>query len=453
MEVTISTEAMATNLPFPPQYGGELLVIARGRGVWLEDVAGKRYLDFAGGIAVNALGYGRTDLAKIAMRQMRRINHISNLFTTEPALALARAMLARGPFSFRSVFFGNSGTEANEAALKYARLHCVSVKGPGHGKILCFSGAFHGRTFGSLSCTPSAKYQDPYLPLLPDVVVAPYNDSSALAGVLTRDFGVIVEVIQGEGGLAGITPEFARALNDACRAHDAVLIADEVQTGLGRTGSLYASEAVGLQPDLITLSKPLPGGLPLSAVLISEKVHEVIHQGDHGTTFGGGPVTTAVALEVWRTITRPEFLARVHEMGQALGDGLDRLHGRHPDSVGSVRGRGLLRGFEYIGGEVKDFLDRLRKAGMLALRSGTNVMRIAPPLVITRKEIEQGIEILEEASSERGNRGSGGNRQENREEDRPCILGGTGHVHHHPLAQGELPGSRGRGGLHGCRPE
>jgi acetylornithine/N-succinyldiaminopimelate aminotransferase len=307
-------------------------------------------------------------------------------------------MLARGPFSFRSVFFGNSGTEANEAALKYARLHSYRLKGPGHGKLLCFTGAFHGRTFGSLSCTPSPKYQDPYMPLLPDVVVAPYNDPAALAGLLTMDFaGVIVEVIQGEGGLASMTPEFARTLNDVCRAQNVVLIADEVQTGLGRTGTLYGSEAVGLQPDLITLSKPLAGGLPLSAVLISEKVHEVIHQGDHGTTFGGGPVTTAVAGEVWRTITRPEFLARVQEMGQVLGEGLERLHSRHPSRVGSVRGRGLLRGFEYIGGDVKDFLDRLRKAGMLALRSGTNVMRIAPPLVITRKEIDKGIEILEEA--------------------------------------------------------
>lgn len=236
------------------------------------------------------------------------------------------------------------------------------------------------------------------MPLLPGVVVAPYNDARALEGLLTSDFaGVIVEVIQGEGGLDGMTPEFARALNDACRTRNAVLIADEVQTGLGRTGALYASETVGLQPDLITLSKPLGGGLPLSAVLISEKVHEVIHQGDHGTTFGGGPVTTAVAGQVWRTITRPEFLVHVQEMGQVLGDGLELLHGRHPNTVGSVRGRGLLRGFEYTGGEVKDFLDRLRKAGMLALRSGANVMRIAPPLVIARKEIEKGIEILEEA--------------------------------------------------------
>jgi len=390
--------ALASNLPFPPQYGSELLVVSRGRGVWLEDAAGKRYLDFAGGIAVNALGYGRADLAKTAMRQMRRLSHISNLFTTEPALALARAMLAQGPFKFSSVFFGNSGTEANEAALKYARLHAYRTKGPGHEKLLCFSGAFHGRTFGALSCTPSPKYQDPYLPLIPGVVVAPYNDPQALARTLTEEFaGVIVEVIQGEGGLAAMTPEFARCLNDVCARTGAILIADEVQTGMARTGTFYGSEGAGLRPDIITLAKPLAGGLPLSAVLIPEKVNALIHLGDHGTTFGGGPVTTAVAGKVWETVSRPEFIRHVRDMGELLLKGLERIKAAHPEKVGELRGRGLLRGFEYRGGEVKDFLDTLRARGMLALRSGTNVVRIAPPLIITDKEIEKGITLIKEA--------------------------------------------------------
>jgi acetylornithine/N-succinyldiaminopimelate aminotransferase len=390
--------ALASNLPFPPQYGSELLVISRGKGVWLEDAAGRRYLDFAGGIAVNALGYGRADLAKTAMKQMRRLSHISNLFTTEPALALARAMLAQGPFKFASVFFGNSGTEANEAALKYARLHSLRTKGPGHEKLFCFSGAFHGRTLGALSCTPSPKYQDPYLPLIPGVVVAPYNDPRALERTLTEEFaGVIVEVIQGEGGLAVMTPEFARALNQACARTGAILIADEVQTGMARTGTFYASEGAGLQPDIITLAKPLGGGLPLSAVLIPEKVNALIHQGDHGTTFGGGPVTTAVAGRVWATVSRPEFVRHVRETGDQLLRGLERIKAAHPEKVGELRGRGLLCGFEYLGGEVRDFLDTLRVRGMLALRSGANVVRIAPPLVITGREIEIGIKLIEEA--------------------------------------------------------
>jgi len=390
--------ALETNLPFPPQYGSELLVVARGRGVWLEDTGGRRYLDFAGGIAVNALGYGRADLARIAMKQMRKLSHISNLFTTEPALALARAMLKTGPWPFASVFFGNSGTEANEAALKYARLHSLRTKGPGHEKLLCFSGAFHGRTFGSLSCTPSPKYQDPFFPLVPGVVVAPYNDAQALARVMTDDFaGVIVEVVQGEGGLAPMTEEFARALNDFCRRSNAVLIADEVQTGMGRTGTFYASEGVGLQPDIITLAKPLAGGLPLSAVLISQKINCLIHAGDHGTTFGGGPVTTAVAAQVWKIITEPAFMDHVKEAGTALREGLSALRARHPQQVGDLRGKGLLQGFRYLGGEMKDLLDRARNRGILLLRSGADVVRLAPPLIISHTEIEQGIHMIEEA--------------------------------------------------------
>jgi acetylornithine/N-succinyldiaminopimelate aminotransferase len=390
--------AFASDLPFPPQYGSELLVISRGRGVWLEDKAGKRYLDFAGGIAVNALGYGRADLAKIAMKQMRRLSHISNLFTTEPALALARAMLATGPFKFESVFFGNSGTEANEAALKYARLHSMRTKGIGHEKLLCFSGAFHGRTMGSLSCTPTPKYQDPFLPLIPGVVVAPYNDPQALARILTDEFaGVIVEVIQGEGGLTAMTPEFARALNEACARTGAILIADEIQTGMARTGTFYGSEGIGLMPDIITLAKPLAGGLPLSAALIPKKVNCLIHQSDHGTTFGGGPVTTAVAGKVWEIMSKPEFVRNVRDMGQLLEQGLVRVKAAHPDKVGELRGRGLLRGFEYLGGEVQDFLETLRTRGMLVLRAGANVVRIAPPLVISAGEIETGITLIKEA--------------------------------------------------------
>ena len=389
---------VATNLPFPPQYGSELLILRSGKGVWLQDTAGKRYLDFAGGIAVNALGYGRGDLARIAMKQMQRLPHISNLFTTEPALELARAMLSREPGRFASVFFGNSGTEANEAALKYARLYAFRTRGPGHEKLLCFSGAFHGRTLGSLSCTPSPKYQDPYAPLLPGVVVAPFNDCEALDRTLTGEFaGVIVEVVQGEGGLTCLTPEFARALNTACARSGALLIVDEVQTGMGRTGTFYASDGVGLRPDLLTLAKPLGGGLPLSAVLIPEKVNAIIHASDHGTTFGGGPVTTAVAKKVWDTISQPAFLAHVTEMARVLDTGLKEIAAAFPGKVGELRGKGLLRGMEYKGGEVADLLAALRGVGMLALRSGTNVLRIAPPLVITKKEIETGITLIKEA--------------------------------------------------------
>ncbi len=397
-----STSALVSNLPLPRQYGAELLVIERGEGVWLEDAAGKRYLDFAGGIAVNALGYGREDLAAAAYEQMKRLPHVSNLFTTAPALALARAMISSGPFA--AAFFGNSGTEANEAALKYARLYALRTRGSGHEKLLCFTNAFHGRTMGALSCTPSAKYQEPFAPLVPGVVTAPYNDVGALEKTLDAGFaGVIVEVIQGEGGLAAMTGEFARALNRLCRQHDVILIADEVQTGLSRTGTLYASQAVGLMPDIITLAKPLAGGLPLSAALIPAKVNDQIHLGEHGTTFGGGPVTTAVALKVWQIVSQPEFIASVKGKGEVLHSALARLKAGS-SRVGELRGRGLLQGFEYLPGagpdgqeQMKRLLGRFQELGLLTLRSGTNIVRIAPPLVIEEKELQKGIHIIEEA--------------------------------------------------------
>jgi len=388
---------MASNLPFPRQYGTELLVLSRGKGVWLEDIAGKKYLDFAGGIAVNALGYGRADLARTAANQMRKLSHTSNLFTTEPTLSLARLMLAKGPYKFAAVFFGNSGTEANEAALKYARLHALRTKGPGHDRLLCFENGFHGRTLGALSCTPSAKYQEPFQPLLPGVSVAPFNDVAALQRVLDDMVaGVIVEVIQGEGGLRAMTPEFARALNEGCKKTGAILIADEVQTGMGRTGTFYGSEGVGLEPDIISLAKPLAGGLPLSAVLIPDKVNCLIHPAEHGTTFGGGPVTTAVAAKVWEIISQPEFTETVRSRGNFLRKELEGLKDRSKN-VGAVLGRGLLQGIEYTGGEMKDLLSRLQAHGLLALRSGTNVLRLAPPLIISEAEIAKGVKIIEEA--------------------------------------------------------
>jgi acetylornithine/N-succinyldiaminopimelate aminotransferase len=394
----VKKTAMETNLPLPKQFGTELLVIRQGDGVWLEDTAGKKYLDFAGGIAVNALGYAREDIARVVYEQMKRLPHISNVFANEPALALGRRMIASGPFG--AVHFGNSGSEANEAALKYARLYAQRTRGKGHERFLCFENAFHGRTMGALSCTPHAKYQDPFAPLIPGVSVAPYNDAAALEKILDGTFAaVIVEVVQGEGGLAVMTGDFAKALNDLCRKHDVMLIADEVQTGLGRTGTFYASEGIGLKPDIITLAKPLAGGLPLSATLIPARINDILHPGDHGTTFGGGPVTTAVAGRVWEIISDPGFLKGVRRRGEALRKALEGLKAKSP-RIGGLCGLGMLQGFEYAqadgGPDVPALLARLRENGLLLLRSGANVIRIAPPLVMEEKEILLGIEIIRE---------------------------------------------------------
>lgn len=380
---------------FPKQYSSELLVFDHGKGVYLFDIAGKRYLDFGAGIAVNALGYGREDLAEIAASQMRKLVHTSNLFTTEPTLALVAMLKETG--SFAAVHLGNSGTEANEAALKYARLYSFKRKGKGHAKFLCFDSAFHGRSMGALSVTPNEHYQEPFRPLVPEVAVAPFNDAPALERLLDSSFaGAIVEVIQGEGGLRVMTREFASALNRLCRKHDVILIADEVQTGLGRTGYRYASEWIGLEPDIITLAKPLGGGLPLSATLIPEKVNSLLSVGDHGSTFGGGPVQAALSKKVLETVLAPEFLKQVRATATRLDEGLAKLARRH-SPVTELRGAGMLRGLSIdpAKSEVAGILAKARDEGLVLLRSGSNVLRIAPPLVITPEEIDEGLSILD----------------------------------------------------------
>jgi len=384
--------------PFPNCFAEQLLVVTRGEGVYVEDRTGKRYLDLAGGIAVNALGYGRRDLADIAAEQMLKLAHISNLFATEPGLELAAKMIASGDFA--AVQFHSSGTEANEAALKFARLFARRTRGEGRHKLLCFTGSFHGRTLGALSVTPTAKYQDPFQPLVPGVETAAYNDLEALEAILDGSFAaVIVEVVQGEGGLDAMTPAFAAALNRLCRAHGVLLIADEVQTGMSRTGSFYASRAVGLEPDIITLAKPLAGGLPLSAVLIPARVNDLLHPGEHGTTFGGGPVACAVAGRVWDILSAPEFIAAVAEKGEFLKSGLEDLRASFP-FLGEVKGKALLAGVEFTGEEGERLLSDVMQAapgkGLLVLRSGRNVLRLAPPLVILQEELQRGLALLGE---------------------------------------------------------
>ena len=384
--------------PYGRHFASELLVIDRGEGSWLWDAAGKKYLDFGAGIAVNSLGYGREDFAKAAYDQVKKLVHISNVFANQPALDLAKQLVQSGPFG--AVHFGNSGTEANEAALKFARLYSLRKKGEGHHKFLSFSNAFHGRSFGALSVTPNPKYQDPFKPMVPGAVATPFNDVAALEQTLTGEFAaVIVEVIQGEGGLGSVTPEFVTALNRLCAHHDVVLIADEVQTGLGRTGALYASLDVGLKPDMITLAKPIAGGLPLSATLFSEKINSLIQPGEHGSTFGGGPVPAALGLIVWKKINEKGFLEAVVEKGRYLETLYEGLK-KEFRFVGAFRGRGLLRGVEIVTTSdnpdevIKAIIARARDNGLLVLRSGSNVVRIAPPLTITHEELRTGMDIL-----------------------------------------------------------
>lgn len=392
-------DGIVTDHPFPNAFSPEMLLLEHGSGCRVTDAAGKSYLDLGAGIAVNALGYGREDLADVAAAQMRKLVHVSNLYTTGPALELAGKLTGD---RFAAVQYMNSGAEANESALKFARMYAHrGEKNAERHKILAFTGGFHGRTYGALACTATPKYQEPFRPMLPGVEVAPYNDVEALRKTLDGTFaGVIVEVVQGEGGLASMTPEFAAALG-ACRdEHDLILIADEVQTGLGRTGHLLASDGAGLKPDIVTLAKPLAGGLPLSAVLLPAAVNDRLHFGEHGTTFGGGPVTCALASHVFDILTDPAFLAAVRERGEQLRQGLESLREAH--GLGPVVGAGLLRGVHVPGkaGEqprIQALSTALRTAGVLVLRSGDDVMRIAPPLVISADEIAEGLRCMDTA--------------------------------------------------------
>lgn len=392
-------DAIVTDHPFPNAFSPEMLLLEHGSGCRVTDAAGKSYLDLGAGIAVNALGYGREDLADVAAAQMRKLVHVSNLYTTGPALELAGKLTGD---RFAAVQYMNSGAEANESALKFARMYAHrGEKNAERHKMLAFTGGFHGRTYGALACTATPKYQEPFRPMLPGVEVAPYNDVEALRKTLDGTFaGVIVEVVQGEGGLQSMTPEFAAALN-ACRdEHDLILIADEVQTGLGRTGHLFASDSAGLKPDIVTLAKPLAGGLPLSAVLLPAAVNDRLHFGEHGTTFGGGPVTCALASHVFDILTDPAFLAAVRERGEQLRQGLESLREAH--GLGPVVGAGLLRGVHVPGkaGEqprIQALSTALRAAGVLVLRSGDDVMRIAPPLVISADEIAEGLRCMDTA--------------------------------------------------------
>ncbi|MCP5515211.1 MAG: acetylornithine/succinylornithine family transaminase [Spirochaetales bacterium] len=392
-------QSKAHKVPFAKNYASEFLVFEKGEGVYLYDPTGKKYVDFGSGIAVNALGHGRSDLADIACSQMRKVIHTSNLFTSEPSVFLAEKLVALGDFD--AVHFGNSGAEANEAAIKYSKLYSFNKKGAGNHKILALVSGFHGRTIGALSCTYNPAYKTPFEPLMPGVEFIPLNDVKALEATLDSTFaGVIVEVLQGEGGLQMMSREFAEALNRLCRKHDVILIADEVQTGLGRTGWPFASASVGLNPDIISLAKPLAGGLPLSATLIPAKINELIKVGDHGTTFGGGPVTCAVAGKVLDIILNPDFLANVRKQGEYLSKKLKTLAGKI-SFIGETRGTGLLQGIEiiqpenYKGDLIKSVISKCEDNGLIVLKSGKTIVRIAPPLIINEKQIDEGIAILE----------------------------------------------------------
>jgi predicted acetylornithine/succinylornithine family transaminase len=363
---------------------GPLFVAGEGSELIAED--GTRYLDFVAGIAVNALGYNNPVFRDAVLRALDTgLVHVSNLYRTEPGERLA-AELTKG-FGGQA-FFCNSGAEANEGAFKFAR------KWSGKTDIVAFSGSFHGRLFASLAATDRPDYRRPFEPLLANVQIVPLDRDAAARAITERTAAVIIEPVQGEGGVRPVPGEFLAFLRERCDATRSALIFDEVQCGLGRTGTLFAAEQSGVVPDMFTLAKPLGGGLPMGAILVSDKISDALAPGDHATTFGGGPFVATVALEVLKTIADPEFLAEVRAKGEFLGEHLSRLAVKSA-RVREARGRGLMWGLQ-LNEVAAPVVAAARERHLLVLTAGSDVLRIVPPLTISRDEIERGATILEE---------------------------------------------------------
>ncbi|WP_420127705.1 aspartate aminotransferase family protein [Longimicrobium sp.] len=364
-------------------------VFVGGEGSELIADDGRRYLDFTSGIAVNALGYGDPDVAAAIRGALDAgVVHTSNLFRTAPAAELAAWLTARS-FADR-VFFCNSGAEATEGAIKFARKWAGAEKR----EIVAFRGGFHGRTMGALAATDRPAYQEPFAPLMPGVRFAEVGDVQALEARLSwgNVAAVLLEPVQAEGGVRPVPAEFLQAVRALCDKHGALLILDEVQTGLGRTGWLWAHETSGITPDIMTLAKPLAGGLPMGAVLVTEAVASVMQPGDHGSTFGGGPLVASAALATCRKIE--SILPEVRRKGTLLADLLGALALRNP-GIRAVRGGGMLWGIEVDG--AAGIVSRALESGLLLCSAGADVVRLLPPLTIGDDELRRGVALLEEA--------------------------------------------------------
>ena len=377
-------------------YARAPFVIERGEGVRVYDTEGKGYLDFVSGIAVNALGYGDPDVLAAVAEQSQQLMHISNLYHTVPQAQLAQMLVER---SFADkVFFCNSGTEAVEAALKFARKWAKKNHADQKTRFVAFEGAFHGRTMGALSLTPRPSYQDPFRPLIPGAAFGAYNDLASAEALINDDTcACIVEPVQGEGGVYPADPAFLKRLRELCDRHGALLIFDEVQCGMGRTGTLWAHEPYGVTPDLMTLAKPLGGGLPIGATLMTDAVASAIEPGDHGSTFAANPVVCAAAQVVMTKIGAPAFLEHVRAMGSYVEESLLELQHRYP-CVKEVRGRGLIWGIEATV-DVGPAIEAGFAEGLLTCKAGAHVLRLLPPLVVSEDDIDEATAILDHAFS------------------------------------------------------
>ncbi|MCA0937726.1 aspartate aminotransferase family protein [Vibrio alginolyticus] len=381
-----------------PCYNPMEMIPVKGKGSRIWDQQDNEYIDFAGGIAVSCLGHCHPAMVEALTEQGNKLWHLSNVMTNEPALRLAKT-LTELSFAER-VFFSNSGAEANEAALKLARRYAADVFGPEKSEIIAFKQGFHGRTFFTVTVGGQEAYSDGFGPKPGDVTHLPYNDIEALqAHISDRTCAVMMEPLQGEGGIVPPTPEFAQAVRELCDKHNALLIFDEVQTGNGRTGHFYAYQGLGITPDILSTAKSLGGGFPIGAMLTTAKLAEHLKVGTHGSTYGGNPLACAVAEAVVNEVTKPETLAGVLEREAMFREGLEAINAKY-NIFSEVRGKGLLLGAalnDEWQGRARDVLVAAGKEGLLVLIAGANVVRFTPSLVITPQEIEEGLAKLDKA--------------------------------------------------------
>lgn len=369
------------------------VVLDYGKGVYLYDTDGKKYLDFGAGIAVCALGYGNERFERALKEQIDKGIHFSNYFYSEPLMRAAKELAEAAGMD--KVFMANTGTEANEGALKLARKYAIMHGYEERHEIISMEKAFHGRTMGALSVTGTEKYREPFNPLIGGVTFAQYNNLESVEKSMTdKTYAVIVEAVQGEGGIYPAEPEFLRGIRSLCDSHDCMMICDEIQCGMGRTGKMFAYEHYGVKPDIVTMAKGIGNGMTAGAIATTEKIAAALVPGDHGTTFGGNPLACAAVTATLDEFAEKDIPAHVTEMGEYLAERLQYLV-ETKDVAKETRGLGLMRGLELTEPANPYILKALEK-GLILMSAGTHVIRFIPPLIIERAQIDEMIAILEE---------------------------------------------------------
>jgi acetylornithine/N-succinyldiaminopimelate aminotransferase len=383
--------------PLMPTYARADLAFERGEGAWLTATNGKQYLDFSGGVAVNALGHAHPALVKALTEQAQKVWHVSNLFRIPEAERLA-ARLVEASFA-DTVFFGNSGAEAMEGAIKTARKYHAVSGAPERTRIVAFESSFHGRTLGTLAAAGAQKYLEGFGEPLAGFDHVKYGDLDAAKKAITKETAaILLEPIEGEGGIRVPPPSFLRGLRELCDQHGILLVLDEVQTGMGRTGKLFAYEWTGITPDILGTAKGIGGGFPLGAVLATAEAAKGMTAGTHGSTFGGNPLAMAVGNAVLDIILAPRFLERVRDNGLLMKQRLAELKDKHPSVIAEVRGEGLLIGLRCVAPQA-DVIQAARDEGLLTAAAGENVVRLLPPLIIGDAEITEALTKLDAACS------------------------------------------------------